>query len=169
MKEEEDDFAPLISSINSPFLLTPLSPSLSSHGTVSNFNVRDLGTIAGTTVISAPVGHLIGESENEEENERKEETRITRRPFFFFFFFFDLFLLLTLLFPLSLNPLSLATINQKKKKKTGLKNKTPRPAMWAAALVGGTAGFLLSYQASAARLMGFAPNDKEVETGLRKR
>ena len=87
MKEEEDDFAPLISSINSPFLLTPLSPSLSSHGTVSNFNVRDLGTIAGTTVISAPVGHLIGESENEEENERKEETRITRRPLFFFFFF----------------------------------------------------------------------------------
>ena len=81
----------------------------------------------------------------------------------------DIFLLLTLLFPLSLNPHSLATINQKKKKKTGLKNKTPRPAMWAAALVGGTAGFLLSYQASAARLMGFAPNDKEVETGLRKR
>ena len=76
--------------------------------TVSNFNARDVGTIAGTTALSAPVGHLIG-----------------------------------------------------------LKNKTPRPAMWTAAIVGGTAGFLLSYQASAARLMGFAPNDREVEKGLR--
>jgi hypothetical protein len=39
--------------------------------------------------------------------------------------------------------------------------------MWATALIGGTAGFLLSYQSSAARLMGFAPNDREVEKGLR--
>jgi hypothetical protein len=64
-------------------------------------------------------------------------------------------------------PSQLPSSLQQPNDQTGLKNKTPHPAMWAAAVIGGTAGFLLSYQSSAARLMGFAPNDKEVEKGLR--
>jgi len=136
------------------------------HLTVSNFNVRDLGTIAGTTVLSAPVGHLIG-ARLKEEKEKERKRRINRRlvsssssssssSFFSTSSSSDL--------PL---PSQLPSSLQQPNDQTGLKNKTPRPAMWAAAVIGGTAGFLLSYQSSAARLMGFAPNDKEVEKGLR--
>ena len=49
---------------------------------------------------------------------------------------------------------------------SGLRTRTPRPAAAAAALIGAAAGFCLSYQQSAGRLMGFLPNDREVEVGL---
>ena len=51
----------------------------------------------------------------------------------------------------------------------GLRTRTARPALWAAAAIGGAAGFCLAYQRSAGRLMGFLTNDKEVEKGLRPR
>jgi len=37
-----------------------------------------------------------------------------------------------------------------------------------AAAIGAAAGFCLAYQRSAGRLMGFLPNDREVEAGLRR-
>jgi hypothetical protein len=36
------------------------------------------------------------------------------------------------------------------------------PTMWAAACMGGVAGFLLAYQNSNGRLMGLKPNEAEV-------
>jgi hypothetical protein len=50
----------------------------------------------------------------------------------------------------------------------GLRTRTSRPALWAAGLIGATAGFCLAYQRSAGRLMGFLPNDREVDKGLRR-
>jgi len=51
------------------------SSSFSPPSSVSNFNPRDLGTIAGASVLSAPVGHLIGEREKERERVEEEESR----------------------------------------------------------------------------------------------
>ena len=70
-----------------------LSLSFSLFTIVSNFNVRDLGTIAGATVISAPVGHLIGEDERRKRNRKRDESNVGRFFFFFPFLFSDLFLL----------------------------------------------------------------------------
>jgi len=50
----------------------------------------------------------------------------------------------------------------------GLKTRTARPALAMAAAIGAAAGFCLAYQRSAGRLMGFLPNDREVEAGLRR-
>jgi hypothetical protein len=37
------------------------------------------------------------------------------------------------------------------------------PTMWTTAFIGAMAGFMLAYQSSAGRLMGFAPNEKEAK------
>eukprot|EP00850_Spirogloea_muscicola_P009539 SM000053S17496 [mRNA] locus=s53:645402:645872:- [translate_table: standard] len=41
-------------------------------------------------------------------------------------------------------------------------NNVRGPSMYAAATLGAIGGFMLAYQASAGRLMGFKPNDAEV-------
>jgi len=42
----------------------------------------------------------------------------------------------------------------------------PKQSALVAAVIGATAGFMLAYQNSAGRLMGFKPNDREVNTTL---
>jgi len=44
--------------------------------------------------------------------------------------------------------------------------KLPKQSAVMATIIGGLGGFMLAYQQSSGRLMGFFPNDKEVETGL---
>ena len=57
--------------MNFAHLFLSLSLLHSLEITVSNFNARDVGTIAGTTALSAPVGHLIGERMREEERKKR--------------------------------------------------------------------------------------------------
>lgn len=42
-----------------------------------------------------------------------------------------------------------------------------RPSAVTAAILGGTAGFMLAYQNSGSRLMGFAPNAAEVKAAAK--
>ncbi|KAK9817746.1 hypothetical protein WJX72_001543 [[Myrmecia] bisecta] len=51
---------------------------------------------------------------------------------------------------------------------TGRSAKMAVPSMYMAGAIGALAGVMLSYQNSSGRLMGFVPNDREVEAGLAK-
>ncbi|DBA72772.1 TPA: hypothetical protein ACH3X2_010162 [Trebouxia sp. C0005] len=48
----------------------------------------------------------------------------------------------------------------------GVAPKIPKQSALMGATIGALGGFMLAHQQSAGRLMGFFPNDKEVETGL---
>ena len=43
-----------------------------------------------------------------------------------------------------------------------------RPSAVMGAIIGGTAGFMLAYQNSGGRLMGFLPNEEEVRATARQ-
>lgn len=45
----------------------------------------------------------------------------------------------------------------------------PKQSAVVAAMLGATAGFMLGFQGSSGRLMGFLPNDREVNAALQKK
>lgn len=50
---------------------------------------------------------------------------------------------------------------------TGLNAGIPKQSAAMAAILGATGGFMLAYQSSSGRMMGYLPNDKEVDSALR--
>lgn len=111
-----------------PTLHRPLFFPPSTPCAVKNFSVGDAGVVAGGAAVSAPVGYLAGE--------------------------FVFYLRRRAVLPAAQPP---CPHHPSPKKKTGLRTRTARPALWVAGLIGAGAGFCVAYQRSAGRLMGFLP------------